>query len=322
MRKYIGQRVIKTALGAPIAIYIAQALGLSQIFSAGVIVILSIQNTKRDSVKIAFKRLKAVTLGLAIASLLFNFLSHDYYMFGVFLFFFIPLCVKYKIGDGIVVSSVLVTHLLAESTVTTSLIVNEFLLFFIGAGVALFINLYMPSVEGKIKEEVILIEGKMKNILLDMSKILRGEEKLKELREEIESLEELLKRGRERAVVNYNNYFFINSSYYTKYMDMRTLQINTIKGMLYNFERIYKVLNQSIILADFTEKVSLEFGEKNDCRELLNELYGLRKSFKEMELPKTREEFETRALLFRYLGDLEHFIKLKRDFIFIENGEN
>lgn len=319
MRKYIGQRVIKTALGAPIAMLIAEALGLSQIYSAGVIVILSIQNTKRDSAKIAFKRLKAVTLGLLIATILFGFISHQNYMFGVFLLLFIPICVKGNIADGIVVSSVLVTHLLASPIIDTPLIVNEFLLFFIGAGVALILNLYMPSVEGKIKEEVLLIEEKMKNILLDMSSVLRGEEKLKELRGDIKELEEILKRGRERAIVNYNNYFFINSSYYTKYMDMRTLQINTIKGMLYNFERIYNVLHQSIILADFTEKLSLEFGEKNDCKELLEELYGLRKSFKEMELPKTRDEFETRALLFRYLGDLEHFIKLKRDFMFIEN---
>ena len=35
--------------------------------------------------------------------------------------------------------------------------------------------------------------------------------------------------------------------------------------------------------------------EINDCEELLNDLESLRSEFKRMELPKSREEFESRA---------------------------
>ncbi|MGL5150712.1 MAG: aromatic acid exporter family protein, partial [Clostridium sp.] len=64
MKNIIGQRVIKTSLGATFAIFISQLLGLTQIYSSGIIVILSIQSTKRDSIEIAFKRFKSVVVAL------------------------------------------------------------------------------------------------------------------------------------------------------------------------------------------------------------------------------------------------------------------
>ena len=50
MKKFIGYRTIKTAVGAAIAVYIAQTLGLSYAISAGVVTVLSVQNTKMKSI--------------------------------------------------------------------------------------------------------------------------------------------------------------------------------------------------------------------------------------------------------------------------------
>lgn len=46
--KFIGYRTLKTAIGATIAMSIAGALGLKYSVSAGIITILSIQNTKEN----------------------------------------------------------------------------------------------------------------------------------------------------------------------------------------------------------------------------------------------------------------------------------
>ena len=40
----------------------------------------------------------------------------------------------------------------------------------------------------------------------------------------------------------------------------------------------------------------------------------LRSEFKKMELPKTREEFESRAQLLQFLNDMEEFLLIKRNF--------
>lgn len=54
--------------------------------------------------------------------------------------------------------------------------------------------------------------------------------------------------------------------------------------------------------------------EMNDCKSLLSDLEILRSEFKKMELPKTREEFESRAQLLQFLNDMEEFLLIKRNF--------
>jgi uncharacterized membrane protein YgaE (UPF0421/DUF939 family) len=54
--------------------------------------------------------------------------------------------------------------------------------------------------------------------------------------------------------------------------------------------------------------------EDNDCVELIDKLNLLRKDYEKMDLPKNRNEFENRALLFQFLNDLEDFLVIKKEF--------
>ena len=63
---------------------------------------------------------------------------------------------------GITPSSVLVSHLLVQESTSPDLLVNEFLLFAIGTGFALLVNLYMPSREEEIHHYHTLVEEKLK----------------------------------------------------------------------------------------------------------------------------------------------------------------
>ncbi|MTL49237.1 aromatic acid exporter family protein, partial [Turicibacter sanguinis] len=121
MRKKIGMRTIKTAVGATIAIILANFFGLKYALSAGVITILSVQNTKRKSVEIAWSRFNSTCLALMISGILFSLIGFNAFAFGLYLLIFIPLAVSYKLSDGIVMSSVLVTHLLGEGYISLSL---------------------------------------------------------------------------------------------------------------------------------------------------------------------------------------------------------
>ncbi len=134
--KFIGYRTLKTAIGATISMSIASALGLKYSVSAGIITVLSIQNTKRKSLDVAIQRMLACLLALAISSILFTILGHNAIVFGLFLLVFIPLAVKFNLQEGIVVNSVLVTHILLENSVSMNLFLNEISLMLIGAGVA------------------------------------------------------------------------------------------------------------------------------------------------------------------------------------------
>ncbi|MCY6356154.1 aromatic acid exporter family protein [Clostridium sp. ZS2-4] len=313
--KFIGYRTLKTGIGASAAIIIAKQLGIEYAISAGIITILSIQNTKKQSVKIALHRIGACILALFISSVLFKMFGYNEIIFGVFLLFFIPAAVKFNVEEGIVVSSVLVTHLLIEKSVDIFWVRNELALMLIGVGIALFLNLYMPSIEEHIKQDQIYIEEKMREILLHMSIALKEHEvSLKKEDDLFNDLEIKLHEARNRAYINLNNYFLVDASYYVQYMEMRIQQYETIKRMKQHFQRFFMTYDQTIMMAEFTEKVASLLHEENTAEELLNDLRLLRKNFREMPLPSTREEFENRAMLFQFLNDMEQFLKVKNEF--------
>jgi uncharacterized membrane protein YgaE (UPF0421/DUF939 family) len=312
--KFIGYRTLKTAVGAAIAILIAASLGLRYGTAAGVIVILSVQSTKRQSIRVAIQRMGACILALFLSSVLFNLLGYNAYVFGAFLLIFIPTAARFKFNEGIVVSSVLVTHLLVEKSTAVSLIVNELLLMLIGVGVALIMNLYMPSIDKKIKKSQVDIEELIREILRHMSSAL-GECAVSLKEEELfNRLERKIKKGRERAYRSLNNSLFSDNSYYAKYMDMRYQQLKALKNMRKHFERFSITYKQNEMIAEFTLKLSNSIHEYNTAEGLLKSLQDLRESFKAMELPKTRDEFENRAMLYQFLNDLEQFLLVKNDF--------
>lgn len=312
--KFIGYRTLKTGIGASIAMIIAKQLGLEYAVSAGIITILSIQNTKKQSVKIAIQRIASFLMALFIATILFKILGYYAITFGIFLLIFIPLVVRFNLEQGIVVSSVLVTHLLVEKSTSMFWIWNELSLMLIGVGVALLLNLYMPSIEAQIKEDQIYIEEKMKGILIQMAKALK--ENCNSIKEEelFNNLENRLHTARSNAYQNLNNYFLLDASYYVQYMEMRIQQFETIKRMKGHFKKFFMAYEQTIMMADFTEQVSHSLYEENTCEQLLEELNKLRDNFRKMALPSTREEFENRAMLFQFLNDMEQFLTIKNEF--------
>ncbi len=312
--KFIGYRTLKTAIGATIAMSIAGALGLKYSVSAGIITILSIQNTKRKSLNVAIQRMIACILALAISSILFTMLGHNAIVFGLFLLVFIPLSVKFNLQEGIVVNSVLATHILAEKYVSINLFLNEILLMFIGAGIALLLNLYMPSIEKEIREDQLYIEEKMKEILIQMSIALRELSVSLKEDEIFKDLQERLFKAKKRAYINLNNYFLLDVSYYAVYMEMRIQQFETLKKMRQHFQKFFMTYEQTEMIADFTKKVADSLHEENTGEYLLLDLDDLRESFKNMNLPSTREEFENRAMLFQFLNDMEEFLITKNEF--------
>ncbi len=176
------------------------------------------------------------------------------------------------------------------------------------------LNLYIPSIEKEIKEDQVYIEEHMKEILIQMSIALR---KLSvSLREDelFNNLEKRLIKAKKRAYINLNNYFLLDVSYYLAYMEMRMQQFETLKRMRQHFNKFFMTYEQTEMIADFTKKVADSLHEENTGEGLILDLENLRESFKKMNLPNTREEFENRALLFQFLNDIEQFLIIKNEF--------
>ena len=314
MKKIIGLKIIKTGIGATSAIWLAQLIGLKYSVAAGIITILSIQNTRRESVLIALRRLGATVIALSLGSVVLNLLGFNAVSFGVYLILFIPLAVKAKVVEGIVPASVLVTHLLGEGYTSITLLGNELLLMIVGAGIALLVNMYMPNLEEDLIREKQKLEKNMFDIFIKMENALLLDNKKLEIENELEALKSALVEGRTKATQYRNNTFMSGRSLYEKYFDMRYSQYQIMLYMYKHFERFYRVTPGAEKIAKLTYEVALSVKGKIAVETLLLDLEALREAFKHSELPVTREEFENRAMLYQFLTDMEQFLDVKHLF--------
>ena len=303
---------IKLSLGATVGILVAHFLGFDNPLTAGTVVLLSLGKTKRSSVDIAFVRIKAVALALAIASGVFLTFGFSVYSYCVFLFIFVPLVLKFKLEPGLIIGSVLSTHFIRASIIDIGILFNTTALFIIGVSVAILFNLYMPDISGKIVENQRYIEERFREILAIITTTIRGDHNFDQ--SIFTEVEQFIDHALERAETNDENHLFSDMSYDAKYIKMRKLQFYILNRM---FELVHKLdmnLFQADLIADLTEDFSHKLSEFGTGEEMLEKLESVSAQCKDGPLPKSRQEFENRAILFQYLSELRHMVELKREF--------
>lgn len=315
MIKYFYSKTFKMALSATIAIFISNYAGLQFGVTSGIIAILSIQDTKREALLISLRRIAASFIAILFSFVLYLILGSNPIIFGVFLMIYIPLTIKLRIQESMVVGAVLSTHLLTSSDINVYWIINEASLTIIGICIAMLFNLYSPSLEEEFEKNRENIEQNYKIILSDMAASLIIRHLPCDEKEIFEITEKLIEENKKIAKKICNNYLIFKSDYYyLSYMEMRTSQFETIKRMKKHFSRFYMTYSQTELLAEYTYKVAFNIHRDNNCIDLINEHNILKEEYKKMDLPKNREEFENRALLFQFLNDLEDFLILKKNF--------
>jgi uncharacterized membrane protein YgaE (UPF0421/DUF939 family) len=309
----IGYRTIKTALGATLAIIIAQMLNLEYFSAAGIIAILCIQVTKKKSVYASWHRFLACLIAMAYASLLFHFIAFHPLIIGLILLIFIPTTVALKINEGIVTSSVIIMHLYGAGDITFSLLINETILIAVGVGVALVMNLYMPSVDDKLLAYQESIETNFSAILMGIVRYLRDNDHTWDGKEITETAN-LLNQAKSLAFKDVENHFLREEDLYYHYFKMREKQFEIIERILPLVTNIPLVVKQSGIVADFIEDLAENVHPQNTAILYLKKLEEMEIHFRGMALPQTREEFESRAALLQLMKEMERYLLLKHSF--------
>ena len=92
-------KVLKISAACCIAIFLANLLGLKSSTSAGIITLLSIQDTKKATFQIAGKRLLAFVPAVLFSLLIFWTVGFHVFSFGIFLFIFILFCYFAKLHE-------------------------------------------------------------------------------------------------------------------------------------------------------------------------------------------------------------------------------
>lgn len=306
-------KTLKIAAGSAISIIIANLLSLSFGTAAGIITLLSVQNTKKETLRVAGKRILAFVIAMGLAKLIFTMFGYYASSFGLFLFLFVIVCEIWDLQEGISICAVLVTHFLTWKHMNRADVWNEFLLLMIGIAVGAVTNLYVPRNVKEIKRSQIYIEERIREILSELSYQLMVSEKRCDILA-IEELHYYIQRAVRMAYENSNNTFLADAQYFISYMELRLAQLSVIERIYVLIQRVDGQLPQAAALADFMKEVSDHLRENNNGEMLLKEYEKLKFHFEQAKLPTDRQEFETRAVLYQILCEMQWFLQLKSEF--------
>lgn len=307
-------KLFKIAAGSVASIFLADMLGLRYSTAAGIITLLTIQDTARETIRISGKRVCAFLLATFLAYIVFRHGGYHVFAYGIFLFVFIAACMPLRLGDAVSINAVLATHYLLEKDMSLPMIGNEALLLLIGAGIGTFLNLYMPGKGKEIRAMQRVLEEDLRLVLLRMAEYVRKEDRSDYTENCFDKLQADLLDGEKQAFAYRNNTFFQESKYFIEYMNMRKQQTVVLREIYKKIVSIRRILPQMEQVSGLFHEVAVSFGESNNARELLAKLSEVLRQMKDSPLPATREEFEERAVLYGILMDLEYFLQLKKEF--------
>ncbi|WP_167577721.1 aromatic acid exporter family protein [Ammoniphilus sp. YIM 78166] len=308
----IGFRTLKTALGTGISLLVAQELLSLQYFvSAGILTILCIQPTKRRSITTAFSRATACVVGMLTGVILFTLLGYHWFTIILLFLLLIPILVQLKIQEGLLTSTVIIFHLYLEKHFSLAFLWNELQLIGVGVGVALVMNLYMPSKEKKLLAYRQQIDRNIQRILKELGIFIQEGDTMWSGKEFMETAE-WLAEAKDLSLQTVENDLLWKKDEHYLYFHMRERQFERLERMLPLVSSVDLQVKQVAFVSDLFSYLSQHLHD--NPRATYNHVQEVRKVLKEMDLPQTREEFESRALLYTLLNEMEQFILIHLEF--------
>lgn len=306
---------IKITIAAILAILVADGINLQFSSTAGIITVLSIQKTKRETLKTAGRRGIAFCIALLISFVCFYVAGFRVLSFAVYLFAFSLVCLYFGWVEAIAMDSVLITHFMAAGSMNWEILINEILLFMIGTGFGVLANLHLRNKKEEFETLAAGVDLEIRGILKRMAGRLVEEDKSDYNGKCFEKLDIEVEHAKQSAFRNYNNQL-INASYYEiAYIKMRENQIEVLRHIYESIKMVEMIPSQTKKIADLITKIEEGYHKDNTVKFLQKELTVLFEEMEKEELPSTREEFEARAVLFYIMKQLEEFLTLKEKFM-------
>lgn len=318
------QRTVRITIAVVLSILLAMFIGLENPLAAGIIAILGVLETRLETVQNAFKMFMSTILAFIVATIIFLLFGFSVFSFGIYMAIYVPLAYILKVDVGIAPCSVLVTHFIIAGSVAWQWQLNGLLIMGIGLVFATIANFWNPSYNQKLELRIDEIEKQMSFILFLLEKRLAsGSESNDRLKRELKELCDQIEEFEDMALVEHENKQFTRSEkgYYIRYAQMRKQQYEILNIITNSLTNVLTGTEENKILASIFGKTAEQLDESNTGVELLADISKLYRGFRDSALPKSREEFESRAILYNIMTDFEKFLELKRDF-YLEYDEN
>jgi len=317
LNKRILIHALKIAIGSSVAMLIAQALQLQNATSAGTIALLTIVTTKWETLRLSAARLITFAVAVLLAILTFSNSYSQWEIYGIYLLLLVIISEWMGCKNTISVNAVIGAHFLVSRDFSKEYIVNEFLLVLIGTVVAFVTTMFSRNKRRRKKLVVSIeqVENELQMILKELASYLMKREMKEDVWRDIKELEAKLKRLVVDASEYEGNTFHSHTGYYMDYFEMRLEQCNVLHDLHYELQKIRSHSTQAEMIADYMIYLVDYVVETNSPMEQIEKLEHMVDEMKEQPLPVTRDEFETRAVLYHILTELEAFLIHKRRFV-------
>ena len=310
---------VKITMAAIIATLIAMMLEVDYAISAGTVSILTIQPTKRETIKTALGRLLAFFSALLIARLSYGLIGYTLWGFALFLLLYIFVCQMFDWHNSMAINSVLISHFLTWGSMSPYPLLNECKIFIIGMGIGVFANLHLRKDVSYIEELKENTDSQIRGILYQIADRIMDREVEDKGENYFAALRDSIRRAKNVADTNYKNQLRVRDSYDIEFIRMRERQCHVLAEMYKNVHQIHTTPITARKIAAFVNDMADKYHKNNTGAELLLEFRELDLSMKKKPLPKERLEFEDRARLFHLLRQMEEFIRFKVDFFEKQN---
>lgn len=314
MKKFsIGYRTLKTALGASIAIAIAQYFDLQFFSAAGILTILCVQPTKKKSVHAVYTRVVASFVGIILAYLFFEIFGYQPVVLGLMLLLFIPTLVSFKVSAGFVSSAVIIMHIYSVADFTLELLYNELALMAIGYSVGLLVNMYMPDIQPELNYYRQKIEALYKKIFSEIAKYLKEGDTLWDGKELVEAVE-VLNKAKALAFHDVENHLTRKANLFYLYFDMREKQLEIIERVLPKITALPVIVQQAELISVFMEDLSENIHSGNTASHYREKLEEVKVEFAKMPLPDDHRTFLAMAALYQFIEEMDAYLAIKQSF--------
>lgn len=320
MNKTDALKILKLSLGSSLAIFIASLFQLQYSMVAGVITLLVVKDTKKETIKGALSKLLGFILCTAYSYICFNLLGYNLLSFSFYILIIISTCFILKIRDVIAMCVVISSHYLLQQSMSLYWIINETGLFIIGAGIGIIINMFMISNIDKIYIGQQKLQKQVSLILVDIAEIITNPNKDRSFQEHIDKLNKLIDSSTKAAYININNNLLSDTEYFLEHMEIIKSQRNLLNSLYSLVCQLDYVPHQGYIIAEFINKVGNTSFEANTVDILLDDLEKIYNDMKTQPLPTNREEFENRAILFLCLTDLKKYLVNRKNAQFLRDN--
>jgi uncharacterized membrane protein YgaE (UPF0421/DUF939 family) len=308
----MGFRVIKTAIAAVIAIYIADWLSLSSPLSAGLLAVLGVDVTRKRTIRNAFQRYVSSIVGLLFAALIFQIFGFHIWVIALFILITYPVLSRMKLKDGIITSSVVVFHVFSENHISLEILINEIILLSIGLGAGTLINLiYMPGSEQRLEKTRQRVEILFSDIFTYFAKHLRETNTIWDGHELLEATDQI-KEGQLHANRSSENSLFRTDPYWFVYFLMRQQQLESIHRMVDIIAQVYTILPHGNLVAEMFEELSKDVKTKYYTGNVSDMLERLEQEFNQTDLPTSRIEFEVRSSIMQLAIELKNYMSIAK----------